>query len=299
MFKNIIPSLISFKSDLRNIKGFYHSDDFNFYTFVEKKNKFHYQIIVDDNLEIPKNYDFRNGHYYKKDDIWFYKKNVLFFTLKFSYNMKNNIFRYNRIYSLIPFEIGHIWPAGRHISDIINLELFLKGFIFIRGCAARYHGKNIAFIAPSHSGKTSLINWIIDKGGKYISEEFFILDIKKGKIYPSSCLTAYGRSNNLLLNKKLQVNDINDIIDKGVNLNKIILFLNKTDQTYIHDNKSVFDFIIMRSLFFLKNDLIKSYIFTENLTEKVFQIIDNLKKINIKNKFIQISNYNFNDLFKE
>ena len=293
MYKNIIPSLLSLEINTKLFKKFNLSDNFDFYPAIKNENKFHYTIVIDDNINVPDDYDFRNGHFYKKGNIWYYKRKIGFFTLKFSYNLKNKIFAFNKIYFLIPFEIGHIWPVGRHIFDLINLDLFLNGYIFIRGCAVNYKNSTTAFIGPSFNGKTSLIESIIDKGGKYISEEYFILDIKTKNIFPSSCLTAHGRLNNLNLNRKL--NDKN-IIKEKVYLDKLVLFLNKKNIIYVHTKKDIFDFIILRSLYFFKNDFIKSYIFVEDSTEKLFEIINKMKSLNIQYKFAQMNNFKFDDL---
>lgn len=296
MYKNIIPSLLSLEVNTKLFKKFNFSDNFDFYPEIKNKNKFHYKIVVDNNINVPDDYDFRNGHYYKKGNIWYYKRKIGFFTLKFSYDLKNKIFSFNKIYSLVPFEIGHIFPAGRHIFDLISLDLFFNGYIFIRGCAVNYKNITTAFVGPSFNGKTSLIESIIDKGGKYISEEYFILDIRTKNIFPSSCLTTHGRLNNYKLNYKL---NSQNIIKKITFLNNLILFINKNNKNYTHGKKDLFDFINLRSLYFLKNDLAKSYIFVENFTQKLFKIIDKIRSLNIKNEFIQINNYQFDDLFKE
>lgn len=295
MFKNVIPGLVSIETKLGHINGLYFIDNFNFYPSIKNKNKFHYKIAIKNNIIIPHIYDFKNGHYYKKDNIWYYKRKIGFFTLKFSYDLKNRIFFFNRIYSFIPFEIGHIFPIGRHLADLINFELFLNSYIFIRGCAVNYKNITTAFIGPSRNGKTSLVELIVKKGGKYISEEFIILDKKSNNIFPTSCLTTHGRLINSSLNNKLNKKNI---IKEKVYLDKLVLFFNNTNIKYVHTKKDVFDFIMLRSIFFLKSDFVKSYIFVENYTQKLFDIINEIKSISIKYKFIKINDYQFDDLFK-
>ena len=53
---------------------------------------------------------------------------------------------------------------------------------------------------------------------------------------------------------------------------------------------------MLRSMFFMNNDFIKSLIFTENYTHRLFYMINKIKDINIPFEFVQISNYRLDDL---
>lgn len=248
MYKNIIPHLVTLETKLNKIKGFYFSEVPSIYGSVSKRNLFHYKVLINNDITIPNDYDFRNGHYYKKGNVWFYKRRIGFFTLKFCFDTEHRIFSFNRIYSYIPFEVGHIYPPGRHLADMIVLELFLKGFVFIRGCAARYKGKNFAFVAPSYNGKTSLIEYIIDHRGKFISEDFIILNLKNKNIYPTPCTNSEERQVNKRLIMKLSPLNI---ITKICKIYRFILYTNQP--TLIYKLRSTFfDFIFLRSMFFFR-----------------------------------------------
>ena len=296
MFKNIIPHLVSIETELDKINGFYLCDDFNMYESIKIKNDFHYKVAVSNNIVIPPDYDFRNGHYFKKGDTWYYSRKVGFITLKLSYNITKRIFTYNKAYSYLPFEIGHIFPPGRHLADLIVSDLFLKDYFFIRGCAAHYHGKNMVFIAPSYNGKTSLIEKIIDQGGKFISEDYIILESKTMSIFPTPCLNTDSRLVNSRLRNKLLKNNI---ITHVSHADKFVFYYNRSTVKQAKNKKTLISFLILRSMFFFESDFIKSYIFKQNATLKFLQKINNINKIKIECRIIQINNYQFDSFLKD
>lgn len=65
MYKNIVPELVSFDTKLNFIHGINYSEDFDFYKPVKKPAKFHYKITVDNNISVPKVFDFKNGTLYE------------------------------------------------------------------------------------------------------------------------------------------------------------------------------------------------------------------------------------------
>lgn len=296
MFKNIIPHLVSIKTGVDKINGFYLCDDFNMYASTDTKNNFHYEVNISNDIVIPYDYEFRNGHYFKKGDTWYYKRKVGFITLKLSYNITKKIFTYNRAYSYLPFEIGHILPPGRHLADLIVSDLFLKDYFFIRGCAANYHGKNMVFIAPSYNGKTSLIEKIIDRGGKFISEDYIIFEPKTMSVFPTPCLNTDSRLvNERLRNKLLKDN----IITQVSQADKFVFYYNRSGVKQSKNKKTLLSFLILRSMFFFESDFIKSYIFKQNLTRNFLQKINNISKIKVQCKIVQINNYQFDSILED
>ena len=293
MFENIIPNLVSFDTKLRKINGFYFSDNFNFYPEIEAKSAFHYKIFIDDNITIPKQYDFRSGYFFKFENKWYYERKIGIFTLKFCFDPQNKTFSFNKLYSLIPIEVGHIFPVGKHIADFINLDLFLEGYIVIRGCAFNYKGNNFCVLGPGMNGKTTLVKDVLEKGGKYIAEDIMIFNFKKNKAYPTSNVSNFRRFSNkeinFMLNKK-------KVISSSVDINKIFLIQNSTSNNCKFINKGIFDYLNLLSLAFLKNHIIGSYICESKLTDEVFNRIDKLRLLNIAYKFKVISNFNFNVL---
>lgn len=293
MYKNIVPGLISFNTRLKKINGFYFSDNFNFYPEVATKSLFYYKVFIDNNITIPKQYDFREGYFLKFKNKWYYERKLGIFTLKFCFDPQNKTFSFNKLYSLIPFEIGHIFPVGRHIADLINLGLFLKGFVLIRGCAFSYKGSNVCVIGPSMNGKTSLLSGILKKGGKYIAEDILILNFKENKIYPTLNIKNFNRLSNKSLNTLLIHNEV---ILSQVDISKIFLIQNLTDEDCEVVNKEIFDYFNLNAFLFLKNHIAKSYIFEKRLTDEIFDKINKLRSSKIIYEFKSIKNFNFDFL---
>jgi len=295
MFKNIIPHLVSFETKLSKIFGFYFSDNFSFYQEINDQNRFHYKIVLKNDIEIPNTYDFRSGYFFKKGDYWYYERKIGIFTLKFCFDSQNKVFSFNKLYSLVPFEIGHIFPVGRHIADLINLEIFLEGFIFFQGCAFRYHSKNICIIAPGFNGKTSLTKMILDKGGKYIAEDRIVINYKENKVYPTNIRTDFFTRK---INKKIKILSMGKVIEISSNINKLFIIQNSTNTKYNSIAKTFFDYLNLCSLAFSKNPVIRAYIFEENLSEILSNKINELKQLEIDYKFENVKNFNFDILIK-
>ena len=297
-YKSIVPDLISFDTQSNHLPLLYYSEDFSFYKLVKKPAKFHYKIKVDNNIYFPEEYDFKNGHFYKNKDDWYYKRDLKIFTLKFKYAEKEKTFYFNSIYSLVPFEIGHIFPIGRHIRDFIDFDLFQKGYLTILGgFTINYKGKIISIVGPSMNGKTTLLKKVIEDGGHYISEGPIIIDIKNNQVFPCSNIEKKGRTISRELYALIEKNSIRHYQKEKID--KLYLIINSTNPDFMASNKDFFDFIFFRSLLFLKSPFIASYIFKNNLTRKVFDQIGNLRKnISIYYQFLQIKNYCFDQIFK-
>jgi len=298
MYKNIVPSLISFDTKLKCLHGLNYSEEFNFYPQTKKPNRFHYQISIDDNIKIPDTYDFRNGNIFKLGRFWYYKRKLPLVSFSFCYDDINHTFTFDRYYQKLPFEIGHIFPVGRHIRDIIELDLFLHGYITILGgFTLNYKNKNITVIGPSMNGKTTFLKKMVEKGGKYISEGPIIINFKKKYIYPCSNLERHGRKEGRMLYQVLSRKT--NYHTQKVRSNKIYFTVNSTSPFFKTTKKEAFDFVFFRSLFFLKNPFTLSYIFKNNLVKKVFSQIESLKKLDHKDiEFFPIKNYNYSKIFE-
>lgn len=298
MYKSIVPELVSFDTKLDFVDAITYSEDFNFYKPVKKPAKFHYKIKVDNNIYFPEVYDFKNGYFYKNKDDWYYRRDLKFFTLKLKYAEKEKTFYFNSIYSLVPFEIGHIFPVGRLIRDFIDLDLFQKGYLTILGgFTINYKGKIISIVGPSMNGKTTLLKRIIEDGGHYISEGPIIIDIKNNHVFPCSNIEKKGRKISRELYALIEKNNIRHYQKERID--KLYLIINSTNPDFDATNKDLFDFIFFRSLIFLKSPFISAYIFKNNLTKKIFDQICSLQKnISINNQFLPIKNYDYDQIFK-
>lgn len=290
MYKNIIPSLISFDTTLSKLTGFYYSDNFDYYLGVRKKSQFHYSVFINNNIEIPKKYDFRNGYFIKSGNRWYYERKLGLISLKFCFDSVRKTFSFNRLYTFIPFQIGYIFPVGLQIADFINLDLFLSGITSLKGCAYNYNNKNICVLAPGFNGKTRLIKKVLEKNGKYITEDILLLNLHKSTVYPNSI-----RSNIFARKVSRDIKNLltERLITEPKSIDEIFLVQNFTTNNYVCQNKNFFDFFNMCRVPFNANQFIRSYIFEELLTKDVDAKMDLLKKENTKLIFKQIKEFNY------
>ncbi len=86
----------------------------------------------------------------------------------------NKVFYFNRTYFNLPFKIGGIFTVGEHISNMIDLDLFLNGYVCLRGIAVKLNNKNIGISAPGFNGKTSLLKKLLRNGAQYIAEDYLV-----------------------------------------------------------------------------------------------------------------------------
>ena len=300
MYKNIIPGLLSFDTELKALNGFYFSDNFDFYNNIKKKSNFHYKLSIDSKLQISDKYDFRNGFYFRNLESYYYHHGL---NLKFKYDYINKEFVFNKFYSLIPFEIGRIFPVGKVIADIIDLDLFLDGYIIFRASFCfQYKGQNIGIIAPSFNGKTTFLEKILNnKNARYISEDNLIIDIDKNVIYPTMSRTQ-NKLSSIGSRRKTDIRGVlsagNTIYDGPVSLDKLFIIVNSTTKNQYRHHKTIFEAFFLKSLYFLEDFFVRSYIFENNLTFDVYQQISKIKNLNIEYKFLNIKNFNFNSIFE-
>lgn len=294
--KTIIPNLVSFETDLKYIKGFYFSEDFDFYDATSVPHTFHYKITVDPNLQIPEKYEFRNGYYTKAGNVWYYNRKIKWFSLKFAYNTLTKEFTFNQLYTFVPFELGGINPVGRLIADIINLELFMNGFTVFRGCAVRRNNETNCIIGISFNGKTTYVKDVLKSGGKYISEDFVILDLERNEIYPVSPykkIQNFARASNRQLITYISTENV---IKEKSHIDNLFLVQNSTVPGYQSNKKTINDFLLLSGLSFLNSRITRSIIVEEKMRETLFKRIDSLNEIKYPYKFINIKDFNFNEL---
>lgn len=293
MFKSIIPGLVSLDTSFKKMVKSYLLRDINFYKETDKKERFHYKLVIDNDFIVPKEYDFRNEYFLKKDGIWFYEKKLFFLTFKFKYDISEKTFYFNKLFTFIPFKIGGLIPMSEYLSSFINMELFLDGFVNFRGFAFQYNNKNYCFVAPGFNGKTTFLIDIIDRGGKYISEDSLLIDFSDMEVYPTSTFSVpliYNREANNKLIKNLNKNNV---LTNKQKIDKLLLAQNKISFKYKTYNKNLTDFLILNSLWFLIDNLFtKSFLFEEGLINKFFEKLDKIKE-NDSFEFFQIEKFNY------
>jgi len=136
------------------------------------------------------------------------------------------------------------------------------------------------------------MKYILNKGGKYISDDYLIINLEKKYIYPISpnCFN-FGRNENKDLKKSL---NISKMIINPVPIDKLFLFeniykSNSSDKT----SRNIFDYLFLSSFLFINNPFLRSFIIKENLIKYVLKKLKGLKKIDIKYEFKKINNFNF------
>jgi hypothetical protein len=295
-YSSVVPSLISIESNIRRIFGSYFFQEFSAISKDRQKCRFHYRLILKKDILTPKEYDFRNGYYFKLGKCWYYNRKLFVgLTLKLKYDPQSKTFYFNRLYSLLPFEIGGLIPVGKHIADFINLDLFLSGFDVIRGLAYQHQGKTISCIVPALNGKTTLMKKILENGGKYIAEDIIIRDRSKNTVYPTVPIRRnYGR----WINTRLKSLASKNALHKEQKIDTFYLAHNSTGTTDKNlGNGSFFSYYMINSLLFLDNRMIRSYLFTENLWDSVFDTLRSSKNDQQDCQELHIKNFDFSSLF--
>lgn len=200
---------------------------------------------------------------------------------------------------MVPFEIGSIFPIGKHIADFINLELFLNGYVvFIGGAAFSLNNRTYCFTGPSNIGKTTFLNKIIKLGGKIIADGLLIVDLKNSVVFPRYHMEYFGRESNRLLTKQINKNQV---IYKPKKFDKLFFIKTSNHLEHLFSKKNFIDFFLFRSLSFLNNPFIRTYIFKENLTTLLFSYINkyiNMGKKHSKISYQNIRNYDFEKLIR-
>lgn len=296
MFKSIIPNLVSFETSLNKVRGFNLAENFNFYEGTDSENIFHYKLCLDEEISIPSTYTFRNGYYFKAGDLWYYERKIWGnISLKLKYDPRERKFSFNKIYSLIPFELGGIHPVGRHISDFINLDLFLEGYYVFRGCAVRTDNKNICIISPGLNGKTTFIEGATDKGAEYISEDMAIINFDRNEVYPTGCHERnYGRRVNRKLHGALKGKNIAKSASK---IDRIFLVQNSTNSDSCVA-KDLRGYLFLCSLFFLKSDFVRAYMVENKVLDDVNRKVSRMNESNDSCIYLNVKDYDFRNLLK-
>ena len=294
MYKNIIPGLVSFETNIDELHGFIMCQNFNYFDSIPDKNRFHYKIEKNEELEIPNNYDLRSEYFFKKDDTWYYDRKLLIWQPQFKYSEKEKTLSFNKDQQKLPFRLGGMFTMGEHFCNLIDLHLFLEGFIVMRGVAVRYQNKNIGICGPGFNGKTTMLKKMLKKGAQYIAEDYLIIDLNTNSVFPTCPLVKENFWRQRKIDSELKELLLkNNSIKTLVSLDELHLIQNTTTDK-IALNKQFIDFVLLNSLYFLNNFFTRSYIFEKNLTTQIFDRVQELQNINLSYKFTNIKNFNYN-----
>lgn len=291
MHKTIIPGLVTFDTPLKTLRGSYFARDLHFFEPTKTPARYHYQINLSSDISIPERYDFRNGYYLYANKKWYYERRLpLGLTLKFSYEPHRHTFTLNRLYSLIPFEIGGILPAGKHIADVVGLDLALDGYTVVRGFAYRIGEEAHCCIAPSFNGKTTLMKQILERGGQYIAED--ILVMHGNQVYPTAAIGQnYGRG----INKNVETLARHQHADDPQPVTSFTVLHNATTTEPAEMPADVESYLLMNTLTLSESKFIRSYVLVHNLTHRFLQTLR--PPLLASARIMRIHNYNFEQLF--
>ncbi|MEM3335897.1 MAG: hypothetical protein QXD43_02215 [Candidatus Aenigmatarchaeota archaeon] len=213
----ISPDIVEIHTEILPIKGFaickynkeYNNFLLNFFNFYANY-KYYFKIR---DVKIPKEPDARYQYYFLKNNIIYYIRKIGPLSFIFSYNLKTKTIIANRLSLSIPFELGQIWPIGLHLSNIIALDLLLeKNILFIHGASLEYDQKTILIFSPSRTGKTLLVENLLKKGAKYISEDIILTDGEKVYLLPPNDHKFFNANIKKLVNNSKREAKINKLL---------------------------------------------------------------------------------------
>jgi hypothetical protein len=267
--------------------------DLNFYPSTSIKYKHHYTLKRDEGIKIPHDYDFRSEYYIKKDDFWYFSRKIFFWNPRFSYNVKTRTLSFNRAYQLFPIKIGDLFTLGEHLSNLIDLNLFLDNHVCLRGIAYQGGGQNICLTAPGFNGKTTLLKQKLKEGAKYIAEDYLVLGLDNFTVYPTCPLSTENFWRRRKIGKELStLIGSENIVKKPVKIDE--LYFAENHQSNLNSIKSsTLDCMLLNSLYFLNNLFIKSYLYDSGSSRKLFDNIKIAEQKLVKSKFIFTKNFSY------
>jgi ubiquinone/menaquinone biosynthesis C-methylase UbiE len=245
--------------------GSYFFQGFNFFPERLHKAKFHYKVIKQD-IRIPKSEDFRSGYYFKSNDDWFYERKLSGITLKMRFNTISKTFYFNNAALTIPFKIAGISPAGKHVADIIAIDLMLNKYVVLYGSAYKKDKKVVILIRPSLTGKSSQVIIELKKNAQYIAEDVLVLNPKNNVVYPTIALSSnFGRS----INRELYKLALERKMITKQKINKLEVLKLSEANTKKNIRQILQNYYLLNSLIFLNNGFSKAYIAEGNLSKYI------------------------------
>ncbi len=103
----------------------------------------------------------------------------------------------------------HIKSAIRHIEDFLLKKATLeKDYLMLHGAAVEKDGYAVLFLAPSETGKSTLVSYLCNKGFRYITDERILIDTKTKEVlpFPKTIMLREGGFNILAKRYQLDIN---------------------------------------------------------------------------------------------
>lgn len=290
--KTLIPGLVTLDTDLDYLRNCDFADDLNFFSDSEQPSEFNYRVTLTQSSLKTNEFAYRNASYYKIQQAWYYIPPWKFPRFFFRYHPASRSFAFNHLYSLLPFGIGGVETPGKHLSDFINLDLFLHDYLVFKGCSFIYKDKFYGLIIPSNNGKTILVNNLMRNGAEYFSDDLLLFEKSTLRAYQTiyrENLTRKGIYDHNLA-KKIQ--------KREPRLLDYLYLVHNNTHVPSENNRRFIDFLIGSSMFFLGNRFIRSYLSGEGKTEEFLGKVDQLRHFcSEKIKFKLIRDFDYSSFF--
>lgn len=104
---------------------------------------------------------------------------------------------------------------------------FKNKFLVLHGCAARKDNKTYVFLAPSMSGKTSLLFYLIYNGFKAISDDLLFIDVETGLLFP------YKKPVGIRENALNIIPNLDKLLKQSINKDTLIFFNSEGKRTWL------------------------------------------------------------------
>lgn len=310
-----IPDLVSIEFDKNEDRATFFRAQYELYGTTPMKLKFHFTInsnVIDDffnRIHHETIYRTYNSGISKNKMFWYSRKapfiasNFAYDGLNKSFYFRENIF-YRNIFSKI--RVGEFFYSKDIIREIINLTLFINGYISLHGMGIELSNGNVFLAAvPRDNGKTTFILSLLNKNSndnKYLSDNTILINISARKCYPTAPSWSLGKKNSfdvfniLLKNKSL-------ICRKSLSFKKIYFLIDSKKNNF--PLPKLEDFFIGLSSAGYINLLIRDYIMLNSMgrivLDRMEKNIESLRKMNKFNEIeiLGIENFKYSDIINE
>lgn len=175
----LVPNLITLETNAPKINcfTFWDSNAYSDFFPVNPSSRFKFNFFVKNKIRgESKHPELNCGYVTFKNNQWFYKRKLICFDLAFSINEHTNTMESNWLYSKIMLKVGRLESIGDIFTDYITYKLESSGLGYYYGAAAQLNNNSCLFFGMGKNFKTTLVNIMVNNGGYYIGEEFFVLD---------------------------------------------------------------------------------------------------------------------------
>jgi hypothetical protein len=209
----LVPGLIQLETNAKKINGFsfWNSKVAKDFFNVDSSSEFKFRYIVKKNIEeCPEKVQFRFSNLSYVNNKWYYYSKKFFFKFKFTIDESTDTMTVNPTYHRHLIRIGFLETTGNILADYMTYKIEQNGKSFQDGAAAILNKKTFLIFGPGKNFKTTLLNMILESGGGYIGDEFFLLSGDNAySIMPNISAIDFRSSHKDLLKQNLKKQTIN------------------------------------------------------------------------------------------